>query len=292
MKSTHQQYNQRLERVIIHIRANLKHNLRLNDLCAIACFSPFHFHRQFRYATGLPLNRFIRLTRMKQACYELAYKADKKIGEISQDADFSNAESFTRAFRALLNTSPQDFRQQPDWERVSQVFSPLDFSLGEEPLFMQVNITSITPIPVAALEFQGNPQKLHHSVQQFIAWRKSSGQSPVSSSMTIGVPWSDPATTEPEEFRFDICGSLQEGEQVAGNDFGVVNKTIAGGRYAVLRHEGSTDLIDKPCYQLLQQWLPESGEQLRDSPLFFHYIKRMPEVAEHEQLTDIYLPLK
>ena len=292
MKSTKQQYNQRLEKVITHIRANLDHNLRLNDLCAIACFSPFHFHRQFRYATGLPLNRFIRLTRMKQACYELVYKEDKKIGDISLDADFSNAESFTRAFRALLNTSPQDFRQNPDWERVARIFSPLDFTLGEEPIFMQVNITSITPIPVAVLEFQGNPQKLHHSVQQFIAWRKSSGQSPVGSSMTIGMPWSDPATTEPEEFRVDICGSLQEGEQVSGNDFGVVNKEIAGGRYAVLRHEGSTDLIDKPCYQLLQQWLPESGEQLRDSPLFFHYLMRMPEVAEHEQLTDIYLPLK
>jgi AraC family transcriptional regulator len=37
--------------------------------------------------------------------------------------------------------------------------------------------------------------------------------------------------------------------------------------------------------------LPESGEELRDFPLFFHYIKRVPETLEHEQVTDVYLPL-
>ena len=37
---------------------------------------------------------------------------------------------------------------------------------------------------------------------------------------------------------------------------------------------------------------PQSGEQLRDFPLFFHYIARMPAVSEHEQVTDVYLPLR
>lgn len=156
---------------------------------------------------------------------------------------------------------------------------------------MQVNIVTLTPIIVARLEHHGHPNRLHHSVRQFIEWRKSSGQSPVSESMTIGVPLCDPATVAPEQFRFDICGSLPEGEEVAPNDFAVTTGIIAGGRYAVLRHTGSTDLIDRPCHWLIGEWLATSGEQLRHAPLFFHYLRRMPDVPEHEQLTDIYLPL-
>jgi len=39
-------------------------------------------------------------------------------------------------------------------------------------------------------------------------------------------------------------------------------------------------------------WLPASGEELRDFPCFFHYVNLFPYVAEHELVTDIYLPLK
>jgi len=50
--------------------------------------------------------------------------------------------------------------------------------------------------------------------------------------------------------------------------------------------------MDEKIYYLYGQWLPESGEELRDSPFFFHYINLFPQVAEHELITDIYLPLK
>nr|WP_231855061.1 GyrI-like domain-containing protein [Photobacterium profundum] len=45
-------------------------------------------------------------------------------------------------------------------------------------------------------------------------------------------------------------------------------------------------------HYLYGQWLPESGEELRDDPCFFHYMNFFPEVSEHELITDIYLPLK
>ena len=285
-------YFARLQRVLDHIAGNLADELRLEDLCTIACFSPFHFHRQFRYATGLPLNRYIRLVRLKQACYQLVYYRDRKIGDIGGDIGFNNSESFSRAFTRELGCAPSAFRAEPDWGAANALFEPLNSFFPREHNLMQVRIITQLPIPVAALEYQGPPQRLHHAVMQFIEWRKTSGQSPEATSMTIGVPMNDPNTVAPGEFRFDICGSLQEGEEVEPNDFSVIRKIIPGGRFAVLRHRGSTDLIDKPCYWLYGEWLPESGEELRHSPLFFHYIERMPRVSEADQLTDIYLPLK
>jgi AraC family transcriptional regulator len=55
---------------------------------------------------------------------------------------------------------------------------------------------------------------------------------------------------------------------------------------------GSHDRLGENIYYLYREWLPGSGEELRDFPLFFHYLNLMPDTPEHELLTDIYLPLK
>ena len=57
-------------------------------------------------------------------------------------------------------------------------------------------------------------------------------------------------------------------------------------------HIGSTDRINETVLPMYKDWLPDSGEELRDFPCFFEYVRRMPDVAEHEQLTRVYLPLR
>jgi AraC family transcriptional regulator len=39
-------------------------------------------------------------------------------------------------------------------------------------------------------------------------------------------------------------------------------------------------------------WLPMSGEEPRDFPLFMQRVTFFPDVAEHQAITDVYLPLK
>jgi len=108
--------------------------------------------------------------------------------------------------------------------------------------------------------------------------------------LPFGIAYDDPENTPPEEFRFDICGEI--GTNVPENPQGVTTKRIPAGRCARIRHYGSTDRISESVYHLYREWLPDSGEELRDFPLIFHYVKRIPETAEHEQITDVYLPLK
>jgi AraC family transcriptional regulator len=40
------------------------------------------------------------------------------------------------------------------------------------------------------------------------------------------------------------------------------------------------------------QVIDADGEQLRDFPLFFHYVNVGAEIPEHEMITDVYLPLR
>jgi len=155
---------------------------------------------------------------------------------------------------------------------------------------MHVKIVEFPTTPIAVLEHRGPVDLLNDSVARFIDWRKQSNLSPVQTSQTFGIAHDDPNTTDPERFRFDVCGSVSG--EVPTNPQGVINKVIPGGRCAVVRLLGSHDRIDACAYHLYRNWLPESGEELRDFPLFFHYLNLLPDTPEHELITDIHLPLQ
>ena len=155
---------------------------------------------------------------------------------------------------------------------------------------MEVKIVDFEETTIAVLEHQGAPELIFESVKKFIDWRKSSGLSPIAHSRTFGMVYSDPESTPAADFRFDVCGEVDA--PVPENLQGVITKQIPAGRCAMVRHHGSTDRVGESAWYLYRDWLPESGEELRDFPLFFHYVKRVPDVAEHEQVTDVYLPLR
>ena len=53
----------------------------------------------------------------------------------------------------------------------------------------------------------------------------------------------------------------------------------------------SPDHIGETIYPIYRDWLPDSGEELRDQPLFFHYRSVYPETPPEQWQTDIYIPL-
>jgi AraC family transcriptional regulator len=100
----------------------------------------------------------------------------------------------------------------------------------------------------------------------------------------------DPEQTLPEQFRLDICASTPRG--VAPNELGIVEKVIPGGRCAVLRHTGSDDTLAAAIMFLYSTWLPSSGEEPRDFPLYLQRITFFPDVPEHEAVSDLFLPIR
>src|SRR5690606_8700186 len=186
-----------------------------------------------------------------------------------------------------LGQTPSEFRRSPRWGAwANEQRLPLPTRSNS----MNPDIVQFEATRVAVLEHEGPRDTLMSSVARFIQWRKASGDSPVASCRTFGIPRGNPETVEPARFRFDICGELHG--PLHRNDVGVIEKTIPGGRCAVARHVGSTDRIGDTVRALYATWLPQSGEQPRDFPYFFHYVKRVPSVPEHEQVTDVYLPLR
>jgi len=155
---------------------------------------------------------------------------------------------------------------------------------------MRIDIVNIEAIKVAALEHLGEPEMLEQSVERFSAWRKESGCSPASEKRTFGVTHSNPEARPVQIFRFDICGEVDA--EIAENAYGVMNKQIAAGRCAKVRHTGSHDKLQLKVNAIYRSWLPGNEEGRRDAPIFFEYLNFMPEVAENKLITDIYFPLR
>jgi AraC family transcriptional regulator len=66
----------------------------------------------------------------------------------------------------------------------------------------------------------------------------------------------------------------------------------AFGGGAVLRVVGNNDNLELAALYLYRDWLPASGEEARGFSIYCQRLSFFPEVAEHETLAELFLPLK
>ncbi|MDF7809407.1 AraC family transcriptional regulator, partial [Pontiellaceae bacterium B12219] len=112
---TMKNYAKRFERVLIYIEQHLDDALNVDVLSDVACFSKFHFHRQFSQYVGISVGAYVRQLRLKRAAHQLAF-GDLRIIDIALEAGFESPESFARAFRQAGGQSPSQFRTSPQWQ--------------------------------------------------------------------------------------------------------------------------------------------------------------------------------
>jgi AraC family transcriptional regulator len=289
MTAALQNYQDRMRRVLDHIDRHLDADLDLDALSAVAAFSKFHFQRQFTATFGLSVHRYVQLARLKRASHWLAYSDAQTVTEIAMDAGYDAPDAFARAFRQRFGQSPSSFRKSPDWEPWLAAFGPLDNARSKlmQTSFSSddVTIRDVPPTPVAIMEHRGSPATLGATIQRFIAWRKAAGLHP-RTSPTFNV-W---RPTAQGDYTIDLC--VGTGLPIAANGEGIKAGEIPGGRCAVLRVVGYTDNLEPAALYLYRDWLPASGEEARDFPIYCQRLSLFPEVPEHETVAELFLPLK
>ncbi len=70
-QQTERTYKVRILRVLVHIPNHLDEVVALEELAAIAYFSPHHFHRIFRGMVGESVMEHIRRLRLDRAAHRL-----------------------------------------------------------------------------------------------------------------------------------------------------------------------------------------------------------------------------
>jgi AraC family transcriptional regulator len=265
------EYEQRVNRVLDHIRAHLADELSLETLAQVAAFSPFHFHRIFKAMTGENLRELIQRTRLEGAASRLRYDAGADILVVALDHGFSSASAFTRAFKERFGMTPSAWREDrnlrtadrkpctaPDPVGALQGSSSASHA-GEEDL-MKVTIQNLPAYHVAYFRNLG-PYGAGGNIPE--TWQKLSRWAQARDLWTadrlcIGIALDDPMVTEPAKCRYDACIVIPAGYQADG---GVNVADVPGGKHATAEFRGSSLDIGRAWMELYGRWLPESGYQ-------------------------------
>lgn len=285
-----QLYLARMQRVLDHVDAHLDADLSTEALAAVAAFSPFHFHRQFAELFGISVHRYVQLARLKRASLALAYRKTS-VFDVALDSGFGGPEAFARAFRQRIGQSPSGFRDRPEWAPWNAALAPLEQARSQSmtPTFTDadIRIVDFPATPVALIEHRGDPMAIGDTIRRFIDWRRANGLPPAKSA-TFNILHNDPDNVPPEAHRIDIACAA---DRVSTNPHGVTEGLIPAGRCAVVRMTGPGDDLRAPAHFLYADWLPRSGEEPRDFPMFVQRVKFFPDVPANEAVTEVYLPL-
>jgi AraC family transcriptional regulator len=290
---SHQRYEQRFARVLAHIESHPDETVSIEALSAVAAFSRHHFHRQFSGFLGMSAYKYVQFVRMRRASWQLALRPALSVHDIALATGYDAPEAFARAFRQFSGQSPSQFRAAPDWVEWHSRFRPFHEvrktmvnTLARAPT---VRVMHFPSTRVALLEHRGSPLRIGETIRAFIEWRKAHRLSPKVSA-TFNILHGDPDETAADDFRLGLAAATDQ--PIAPNDAGVMELVIPAGRCALLRHTGSDDGLRCAIMHLYSDWLPASGEEPRDFPLFLQRVAFFPDVPDSGAITDIYLPLK
>ena len=282
------EYEQRVNRVIDHVRAHLAEELSLATLARVAAFSPFHFHRVFRAVTGETLFGFIQRQRIEKAAGALRQHPGLSVLAVALDHGFSSAATFARAFRARFGMTATQWqaggaerwrarpargrkpgkplRKPGKARRAGRADTPRNRPT-EEP--MRAQVRDLPAFHVAYMRYVG-PYGAHGIPalwRRLRTWMEPRGLC-TPAHPRLGVAYDDPAITAAERCRYDAC-------VVVPPDFTAdqwVNVTdVVAGRHAVAAFAGTAHEIEDAWNRVFSAWLPGSGYEPDDRPCYELY---------------------
>jgi AraC family transcriptional regulator len=279
--STREDYERRIARVVAAIEAEPSAPHRLADLAALAHFSPYHFNRIYSAMRGENVFDTIRRARLARAAHDLV-ASPRKVIDIGQDAGFDSAQSFARAFKALVSLSPTAFR------RLGKPFA--EFVSGGTPqrqeVEMQVDIVEQAPLRVYGLRHEGNVAKISE------VWRDVSARAMAQGlvgkiEMAVGLCHDAPDAEGNVVYHAGFV--LREATPVPQ---GLEIVEAPGGRYACYRHVGPYTGIPAAFGRLFGEWLPASGYEVDDRPALELYRNNPYDTPSNALITDLLLPVR
>jgi len=277
-------HQQRITNVMLLIQARLDDPPNLDEVAALASFSPYHFHRLFTAYTGESLSTFIRRLRLERAANRLRQTLDP-ITNIALDAGYETSANFSKAFRQQFGQSPSEFRQR-DHLLQTAVFHNI---ANQEQQGMNPKIVTLESQKILFVRKTGVYSEASAAAFGALLSFAYSNRLMKKETQIIGISYDSPDITDADKLRYDACITITDEIQPQG-EVGV--QTVASGRYAIFIHKGAYEEFSQTYGLIFSQWLPQSGERLREAPIFERYLNRDPRRTKPENLrTEIFVPL-
>ena len=310
-------YISRINKVIDFINSNLKRELTLNELAAVANFSKYHFHRIFTSVVGETLNQFILRLRLEKAASYLIANTDISITEISITTGFSSVSIFSRQFKKRFKVSPSEWRafksnsgktQSKHGIAVSNRVKSFDISsfyiggVNQNHLWrmnmnklkdVKIEVKELPEMTVAYVRhigpYKGDEKLFQGLYGKLFAWAGARGLLNFPQTKVLSVYHDDPEITEESKQRVDVCVSIPPNTKVEGE---IGKEIIPGGKFAVGHFEIDVDQYQAAWDLMCGEWLPQSGYQCDDRLCYELSLNSPKEHPQHKHIVDICVPVK
>lgn len=321
-KFLREEYIGRINRVIDYIESNISQELSLEELAAVAHFSPFHFHRTFGAMVGETLSGFIKRLRIEKAASMLTQNPKKSITEIAYKCGFSSSAGFARIFQDTfqMNASKwrdggylgnskigkknskegkqvdkvrQDFIVYPPYtEGITEQIWRVEMKTNKE-LISSVEVKDVPEMHVAYIRhigpYAGDEQLFGNLFNKLCTWAGPRGLLRFPETKFITIYHDNPDITDENKLRTDVCITALKDTKVDGE---IGKSIIPAGKYAIAHFEITPDKYGDAWNAVYGGWLPESGYQPDDRPCFELYLNDPKQHPEGKHIVDIYAPVK
>ena len=275
------EYAARVNAAIDYVTQNLAGPLALEDVARAAAFSPFHFHRIFRAATGETLAAFVRRTRLERSLYLLSHHRRATLTEIALACGFSSSSDYSRAFRAHYGAPPRRFdlsshrragedamrstlsaADQP--HRLDPAAPPPDTQDADSERAYDVTLRRLAARHVAYIRVQ-RPYEgdgVQRATARLVAWAEARS---LADGQWLGYQWDDPEIVPLDKCRYDVGLEVPETTRPEG-EVGLTSFDAC--TVAEIEIKGTVELELRALHWLFRTWLPGSGFAPAHQPMF------------------------
>jgi len=294
-------YKIRINKVFLYIDKHLDTDLSLNIISEIAYFSPFHFHRVFKFITGETLNEYVTRRRIEKSAIDLLHKS-LTITEISISNGFNSNSSFTRAFKKYYGVSPTEFKKQnpnkfskirqlkskngqayPDYENYICVINNIKHWIK---MNANIDIKELPKMDLAYISCIG-PQSHGIAYQRLTQWAMPKGLIYAQTKM-ITIYHDSYKVTEASKVRASACILLNQSVTTEGE---IELKSFNPGKCIVGNFEIGFHEFEKSWTGLFV-WMAENGYKKADRPPFEIYHNNPNEHPERKAIVDFCIPVQ
>ncbi len=264
MQTANEIYLQRINQVIDYVNDHLEQSFSLEELAAVACFSPYHFHRIFVALTGESINFFTNRVRLEKAA-RLLKLSSKSLTTIAMDCGFSSSSTFSRSFKQYFGISPSTYKKSGEIQndKIKKELFPMEEFL--EPMSVEAMQKAF---PVKLKEW---PERrvayirvvnayaeglVLEAFSQMIEWAKAKNL--YASETIFGMSIDDPMTTPQEKYRYEVCLTLPEDFSL-DQDAPMETMILPKCKYATSRVSGDIKVVATATHYLFNHWLINSA---------------------------------
>ncbi len=295
-------YQHRVNRVFKYIDENLEGNLSLQAVSDIAFFSPYHFHRVFKFVTDETLNEYVTRRKIEKAALELIHR-DHSITEIAAICGFKDHSSFTRSFKKFYNLSPSLFRKQnsnefskirqlesnngqtyPDYEKYICIINNLK---NWVTMNAKIDIKEISEMNLAGITHIGM-HGVENAFEKLIKWANSKNLLHHPEAKMGRIFYDSFKVTSPTKIRMDLFLVSNQVFEAKGE---IHELSIRKGKCIVGRFEITPNDFEK-AWTGLFVWMNENGYKKSVENPFEIYHNDFRQHPENKFIVDLHIPIE